>query len=425
VACRDLAVDALDEQQVRAAELVVLYVPMHTAARLASAVIPRVKQLNPRAHVCCYGLYAPMNEQYWRTLGVETVLGGEFEAGLVALVERLLRDENTPQREPVVSLERQQFAVPDRSGLPALSSYAHLVLADGTIRLGGYTEASRGCKHTCRHCPIVPVYGGRFRIVQHDVVLEDIAQQVDVGAQHITFGDPDFFNGPRHAIELVEALHTRWPHLTYDVTIKIEHLLKHADVLPVLRATGCVLVTSAVEAVDDAILAKFDKRHSRADFFRAVGLMRDVGLALNPTFVAFTPWTSLERYLDLLHVLVELDLVEHVSPIQYGIRLLIPAGSKLLDLPDVRQLVGRFDEAALCYPWSHPDPAVDRLWEDVMGIVKDGQRYKSSRRAIFQAVVQRASATRPSMGRRLATWLESLRRLPSTPIPHLSEPWYC
>ena len=241
----------------------------------------------------------------------------------------------------MISLARQQFLTPDRAGLAGLSTYAYMTMPDGHRRTVAYTEASRGCKHTCRHCPIVPVYEGTFRVVQRDVVLADIAQQVEAGAGHVTFGDPDFFNGPGHALPLVKAMHEHWPHLTYDVTIKIEHLLKQAGDLPVLRDTGCVLVTSAVESVDDAVLEILDKRHTRDDFMRAVALLRDAGLALNPTFVTFMPWTSLDGYLDLLTVLSDLDLIENVAPIQYAIRLLIPAGSKLLDLPGTRELVGR------------------------------------------------------------------------------------
>src|SRR6185437_2737087 len=200
-----------------------------------------------------------------------------------------------------------------------------------------------------------PVYGGIFRVVQAEVVLEDVAQQVAAGARHITFGDPDFFNGPGHAMRIVEALYQRFPDLTYDVTIKIEHLLKHARFIPTLRETGCVLITSAVEAVDETILAIFDKRHTRADFARAVTLCREAGIALNPTFVTFTPWTTLAGYLDLLAVIESLGLVENVAPVQYAIRLLIPEGSRLLELDQVRRLVGTFDKAALCYPWAHPD----------------------------------------------------------------------
>ena len=185
--------------------------------------------------------------------------------------------------------------MPERAGLPSLSSYAHLKMPGEKHRTVGYTEASRGCKHLCRHCPVVPVYNGHFRVVQPEVVLEDIRRQVAGGAQHITFGDPDFFNGPRHAIEIVTAIHREHPRLSYDVTIKIEHLLKHSALLPTLRDTGCLFVTSAVESVDDAILTRLDKGHTRADFIQVVRNFRAIGLALSPTFVAFTPWTTLCR----------------------------------------------------------------------------------------------------------------------------------
>src|SRR5205085_4754265 len=132
----------------------------------------------------------------------------------------------------------------DRGGLPELARYGKLRLADGSERLAGYTEASRGCRHRCRHCPIVPVYDGVFRVVQPEIVLADIRQQVAAGAQHITFGDPDFLNGPAHARKIVEAFHREFPLITYDATIKVEHLLQNADMLPLLRSPGCIFVTT-------------------------------------------------------------------------------------------------------------------------------------------------------------------------------------
>jgi radical SAM superfamily enzyme YgiQ (UPF0313 family) len=207
------------------------------------------------------------------------------------------------QPEPVVSLARLQFLTPDRAGLPRPAHYAHVVMPDGAHRSAGYTEASRGCKHLCRHCPIVPVYHGAFRVVQPEVVLADIRQQAQAGAQHITFGDPDFFNGPAHAIAIVRKLHDEFPQLTYDVTIKVEHLLNHANYLRALRETGCLFITTAVESLDDAVLRRLDKGHTRADFLRVVNLLREERLALQPTFVPFTPWTTPAAYLDLLSTL--------------------------------------------------------------------------------------------------------------------------
>jgi len=269
VVCQDLSRSRLDQQEIAAADVVAFYVPMHTATRIAAHVVQHVKALNPRAHLCFYGLYAPVNEAFLRSLGAETILGGEFEAGLLSLIRRLQtgQAQPVPQPEPVISLERQQFLVPDRQDLPPPLTYARLIMGPEQERLTGYTEASRGCKHLCRHCPIVPVYAGRFRIVQRDVVLEDIRRQVAAGAEHMTFGDPDFFNGIGHAMPLVQALHKEFPSLTYDVTIKIEHLLQQAAHLSTLRDTGCVLITSAVEAVQDRILHLLDKGHTRQDFF--------------------------------------------------------------------------------------------------------------------------------------------------------------
>ena len=251
----DAAVSPLATETLSQADLIAFYLPMHTATRLAIKYISQIRQRYPQAHLCCYGLYAPLNEAYLRRLGVKTLLGGEFEAGLLHLCSRLQKNENpesvSPQSEPVISLAHQQFLLPERGDLPELSKYAQLFWQDRPTRTVGYVEATRGCKHVCRHCPVVPVYQGKFRVVQREIVLADIRQQVAAGAEHITFGDPDFFNGIGHALPLVKALHEEFPQLSYDVTIKIEHLLYHVSSLPLLKQTGCVMVTSAVESVEE------------------------------------------------------------------------------------------------------------------------------------------------------------------------------
>ena len=419
VVCFDLSREALRDDAIRQAGFIAFYVPMHTATRLVARLIEPVCRINPGAHLCVYGLYAAVNEAYFRSLGVQTILGGEFEDALVRAVE----SRATSAAEETISLGRLRFILPDRAGLPALKQYAHLVLPDGTSRVAGYTEASRGCKHLCRHCPIVPVYKGVFRIVPRDVVLADIRQQVAAGAAHITFGDPDFLNGPAHAMAIVEELHREFPAVTYDVTIKVEHLLKHSHEVRILRDSGCLFVTTAAESVDDAVLERLDKGHTRADFLAAVKAFRELGIALQPTFVPFTPWTTLESYRDLLSVIAAQGLIENVTPIQLGIRLLIPAGSRLLELDEVRGIVGEFDPAGLLYPWKHPDPRVDALAETVQDLASEGDQLKQSRAEIF-ARIWRAAAAAAGASDSQPEW-----RLPplanSAPIPRLSEPWYC
>jgi radical SAM superfamily enzyme YgiQ (UPF0313 family) len=463
VECVDVTRDPLDDARLRSAALVGFHLPMHTATRLAAPIIARTRRINPSGRLCAYGIYAPLNEAWLRSLGVDVVFGAEFEeelarwAGPGAAVETrgaalkgcatdpaeavsAARASTTPVAQPfppslrfgvarrsarpaaaraarVVRIPRIQFLVPDRSTLPPLSRYATLRLPDGTERLVGYTEASRGCRHRCRHCPVVPVYEGQFRIVQPEVVLADIDAQVAAGARHITFGDPDFLNGPTHALRVVSALHEAHPAVSYDVTIKVEHLLRHRNLLAQLGATGCAFVTSAVESVDDQVLALLDKGHTRADFHEAVAVTRGAGLTLVPTFVAFHPWLTLEGYCDLLDTLEALDLVTHVAPIQLAIRLLVPEGSRLLEVEEMRRHLGGFDPTTLTYRWSHPDPRVDALHGEVSAIVASTPG--GDRRAVFDAIAQlaHARARLPRRGRRPAR--------DRATIPYLNEPWYC
>lgn len=434
----DLTRESLDERAVREAALIAFYVPMHTATRLAARLVEKIRALNPDAHLCFYGLYAPVNEEYLRGLGVRTILGGEFEEGLASLAARLgcvSAPENghenpqgsvngkgsAAQPEPVISLARQKFLLPDRSGMPSLGKYARVLMPSGEERVAGSTEATRGCKHLCRHCPIVPVYNGAFRVVDRDIVLADIRQQVAAGARHITFGDPDFLNGPSHSLAIVEAMHREFPELSYDATIKIEHLRKHDALLASLRDSGCLFVTSAVESVDDRVLEKFDKGHTRADFLAVVSRFRDLGMTLLPTFVPFTPWTTFEGYLDLLDVIGEQGLCENVAPVQLAIRLLVPAGSRLLELPEVSAMVGTFDSAALVYPWKHEDARVDGLAREISGLVQRGESLKLSRTEIFSHIRRTAYAT---AGKR-ALDDNAAAIAQSVPVPRLDEPWYC
>jgi radical SAM superfamily enzyme YgiQ (UPF0313 family) len=448
ITCLDLAKQKLVDDVVRDAEVVGFFLPMHTATRLALPVISRVRALNPSARLIAYGLYAPLNDALLRERGVNDVLGGEFEQDLVeaalkgcATREEALKGCATREEAiaspvavpdlatPVVfrnvaqpfraasSLPRLQFRVPAREGLLPLTRYASLQMR-GERRTAGYTEASRGCKHRCRHCPIVPVYDGRFRVVSADVVLADVRGQVLAGARHITFGDPDFFNGIRHAELVVRGFAREFPDVTYDVTIKVEHLLRHAEMLPVLRETGCAFVTTAVESVDDHVLAKLEKGHTRADFELVAGLCRDAQLPLAPTFMPFTPWTTLQGYLDLLHAIERLDLVEHVSPIQLAIRLLIPQGSRMLELEDVRRVTAPFDARSLTYPWTHADPAVDGMQAELTELV--GVKLSSSRRDVFAKVWDLAHDRAGMRAMRREVPLVS-----RAAIPYLNEPWYC
>ena len=418
----DLAVEQLDPERVRRARLVALSAPMHTALRLGLAAARRIREINPDCVLLCFGLYAQLNREYLRSQGIDAVLAGESEAALVALAERL--DAGTWQRgtEPptVPVMERLAFPMPRRAGLPTLGRYAALE-RDGRRVPAAAVEASRGCLSRCRHCPIPPVYGGRFFVVPVDVVLGDVRQVVSAGARHVTFADADFLNGPGHALRVTQALHAEFPDVTFDITAKIEHLLRHRALLPELAATGCVFVVSAVESLSNRVLTILDKGHDRADVETALGLVTAAGIALRPTFVPFTPWTTLDDYREMLDFVAVHDLIDAVDPLQYGLRLLLPPGSLLLERPELTPHLRGLEPAALSWRWQHPDPRMEALQRDVSAATRAGAAEGTDSLEMFDRVweLARAAAQAPR-GRPATQWT-----VPRPRHPRLTEPWFC
>jgi radical SAM superfamily enzyme YgiQ (UPF0313 family) len=438
----DTAVEPLPDAAVARARLVAISVPMHTALRLGALVAERVRALNPAAHIACFGLYASLNADYLLRTCADSVIGGEYEVPLLELARALEEGRSGPiegvgTREPPAApaLERGPFELPDRRALPPLERYARLCRGND-LALAGYVEATRGCLHTCLHCPITPIYRGRFVAVPREFVLADIRQQVQAGAAHITFGDPDFLNGPTHSLRIVRALHDEFPHVTFDATIKIEHILERRAIFPELRELGCAFVVSAVESLSDGVLAHLRKGHTRTDVIAALDILEAAGIPLRLSLVAFTPWTTLDDYLDVLDFVTERDLIEQVDPVQYAIRLLVPPGSALLDEPDTAHWLGPLDEAAFTYRWEHPDPRMDVLHQRVSQRVQAAQHAGEPPAQTFAAVRELAleaagRCTPVAVGAPLPATLRYQKGRGETPshsrrpLPHLTESWFC
>ncbi len=399
VRCVDLSVERWDPALVDWADRLAFSVPMHTAARLALRIAADVAK-----PVCFYGLYAAAGR------GVaDRTIAGEYEPALVRWI-----DGTSGGDEPEIQLGRDAtaFELPARDLLPPLDQYAHLALG-GEERVAGYVEASHGCAHRCRHCPIPVVYDGRIRIVAEHTVLADIARQVDAGARHITFGDPDFLNGVHHSRRVVQAMHERWPALTFDCTTKVEHILRHENIWGDMADAGCLFVVSAFEAVDDSILEQLDKGHTRADAARVVALLREHGIEVRPSFLPFTPWTTLDGVRDLLDFVADHDLVGNVDPVQYTIRLLLPKGSLLLDHPDLAPVLGPYDAERLSYTWISTEPSIDALHLQLAALVEERVAAGASIADTYLAV--RAAVGAPELI--LAASFEGR--------PRLTEPWFC
>jgi radical SAM superfamily enzyme YgiQ (UPF0313 family) len=423
----DTSVENLDDETIQQARFVGLSVPMHTALRLGEAVVKRIREQNPDATICFYGLYAWMNADYLLREYADAVIGGEYEQPLLELIERDERggDEQIDgvselNRKADPSIIRIRFPEPDRSTLPAMQHYAHLLI-DGKAVPAGYAETTRGCAHTCLHCPVVPIYNGRFFAIPRDVVLSDIRQQVQAGVGHITFGDPDFLNGPKHALRICRALHEEFPHLTFDMTTRVEHILENREHFPEFAELGCVFAISAVESISETVLQKIDKGHTKEDVVEALNILDSAGIAMRPSLLPFTPWTTMEDYIDLLEFTEQHDLIENIDPVHLSIRLLVPPGSALLKEPDAHEWVGPLDEQAYGYTWVHPDPRVDELQRQVARISEEASSCEADPYDTFDAIREAAYRLADEMPPQRP---ERPRRRWRRP-PRLSESWFC
>lgn len=409
----DLAVDQLEPDLVDWAEAVAISVPMHTAMRLATTVATRIRTRRPQLPIALYGLYAGVGEELApRT--ADPLLQGEYEPGLIDWVEGLSSGRSAGTGL-VRHLGRSDFVVPERDQLPALDRYARLEYQGRSV-LAGAVEASHGCRHRCRHCPIPAVYDGRIRVVPQGVVLADIDQLVAAGARHVSFGDADFLNAPRHSLDVLREAHHRHPDLSFDVTVKVEHIVDHETVWPELAGMGLLFVISAFESVDDQTLDILDKGHTVAGMEKAVEIIRSAGIHIRPTWLPFFPWTTTEQVAGIFAFLDRHGLVGATDPVQMAIKLLIPRGSLLETHPEVTPYLVGYDPLGLTWQWEFAHPGVETLQKELEAIASEASdcgRHATETLAQMRQVVERVS------GVDLGPIAEG------DMTPRLTESWFC
>jgi radical SAM superfamily enzyme YgiQ (UPF0313 family) len=423
----DLPVDALDW-----AEAAAISIPMHTATRLGLEAIAAVRRSRPDLPVAWHGLYAPVLSGNELVQPTDLLVAGEAIPALLAWLDSLshgaasngfgvksndavVRIELGPSRSAAASL------LPLRRDLPALDGYARLKLGETEI-LTGSVATTTGCNHRCRHCPVASIYHGRSRLVEASAVLDDVAQVVEAGAGHVSFADPDFLNRPRHALDVARRLHAEFPEVSFDATVKVEHIVRHRQLWPELASSGLLFVVSAFESVDDRVLACLDKGHSAADEAVALALVRAAGIELRPSWLPFTPWTTLETVATLLEFVAEQDLVWSTDPVQYSIRLLLPNGSLLLDEPDetlARSLRAVVDGST---QWVAFAEGVDDLQAAIAGRAEAAE--DESPDVTFAAIWDLArQAGAPLAGSPPHAGVDPW--LPGPERPRLTESWFC
>jgi len=399
----DVAVDDLADTDLDWADRIAISVPMHTATRLADSLVEAVGSHRPELPIALYGLYAGVGAS-----PVDTRLEGEYEP---ALLDWVSGEGGVSVRH----LGRSEFMVPDRHGLPGIDRYARLEHAGSTV-LAGAVEASHGCRHRCRHCPIPAVYDGRLRVVPGDEVLADIDNLVAAGAGHVTFGDADFLNAPAHSLAILERAHAAHPSLTFDATIKVEHILEHRGIWPHMAELNLLFVVSAFESVDESTLDVLDKGHTVLDMAEAVEITRSAGVRIRPTWLPFLPWTAPDDVADIFEFIDRHDLAGATDPVQMSIRLLVPAGSLLEDHPAMTPHLDEYDRPALSWKWDFAVPETAVLHKELQTIAANASD-------CGQETIATLNEMREVVSRFTGRELAPLGKVSAA--PRLSESWFC
>ena len=375
-----------------------IYASMHTASVLAEQYL-RDRKLPNKLFV--FGLYANVfSEMFSNFQSIHSFDSDELESLLEV------------QLNPNYSFKH---SVPDRTILPSITDYSHIV--DGSNNLiAGSVETTYGCKHECTHCPVPIEFKGMFKTFGTEKIITDVTNQVEEGAKHISFNDPDFFNGPKHALKILQLLNEKHPSITYDSTIKVEHILKYPDYFQELKNLNMLFVISAFETTNDHVLNILQKNHSSNDLNKAVELSLENNIDIRPTWMPFSPWTEQNDLISIIKLIENYKLRETVDPIQLTIKLLVPKNSLILKRPEMKEYLLDYDPASFSYAWKYKFPNIDNIQNE-----------------LFTYVLQHESENEYAQYLGLVDILEShtnetllnSEKYSQRIVPKLSETWFC
>ena len=424
----DLSTQKINSKYIQNCDFIAFSTPMHTALTIAVEATKIIRKVNKKCHICFYGDYADLNSNYLLKNIADSCLSGETQKSILEIIKSIetssneVTDKQNRYKKRIRLIEKPDFSIPERSLLPPLSNYNKLINGQNHITTAA-VETSKGCKHQCLHCPITPIFKGRFFVVPKEIVLSDIKNLHSKGARHITFTDPDFLNGPKHSLRILREMNNLFPEMTFDFTAKVEHLIKHKDIFTEFRQLGCLFIVTALESLNTKILRKLIKGHSKKDFLEVLKNARENEISIRPSLIAFTPWTTPKDYIELLNFIEENDLIYEIEPIQMSIRLLIPPESSLLQLKDLKKYLVDFEPEKFSHTWKHPNSKMELLNLKISGIVEKHESLNKDALETFTAIKKEFSKIFPEITNKENITIRAKRV--SVKPPKLTESWFC
>mmetsp|Transcript_156 Transcript_156/g.503 ORF Transcript_156/g.503 Transcript_156/m.503 type:complete len:425 (+) Transcript_156:2547-3821(+) len=380
----DAYVEGYDIEKLKEYDTIIMPVPLFDSLNSAIQLTKELEEAGSKAETVMFGQYATINAPYLTGRYADHVVSGEWEVPLVSLMNQREGSKDpsvnvyskgaaSPEKTVQMLKLRGTMAKPIRHAAPNLTKYPqpHLANLMGEEKVVGGIELTRGCHHKCTYCSVFSAYDGKVLLGDIDQIIEDIDAMVDQGMEHMTFIDAEFFNATRRSFDALARIHQRHPTLTYDFTTRVDHILENRDRLSELRDQGVRVITSALEFPKNEVLQQVAKEVDVDDLKESVRLVQNSGITLNPTFIMFNPWVTLDDFPKFHDFLVETNMENSVDPVQFETRLHLYKGSPLLKNDTIKAL--RLEEHEFYYDWFHPDERVDELFRASVTPAVEGQ----------------------------------------------------
>ena len=352
--------------------LVVFSAPVFESLRGTTSLAADLRRARPATSIGFVGTYATLNADALLKKYADWVILGDFEESLVRICEKGGRVDDIRNISGVLGQSGKassvrglsEWYVPDRSILPSMSDYDYQPATKFFSRpvTVGNIETARGCRFKCSYCSVFAAYQGKVSVVPTDVVMGDIEQVVSAGAEHVCFVDAEFLNAPSHSMEIVRRMHSRFPHLTFDFTSRADLIAADRSRLREFVECGAKWVTSAFEFPKKKILQVFNKGFGPEQLDATLGIAKDVGLVVNPTFVLFNPWVSADEIKGASRYIADREL--QVEDVQFTTRLWLYKGSPMLSDWEIQSRITK--EHEFHYEWRHRDIEVEEMFATMM-----------------------------------------------------------
>lgn len=376
--CLDTFVDYPEESAFADVDLLAISLQLFQSVEASVELAKMARRANPTMIIAMFGQHANIHAERLVGKYCDYVIRGDWEPAIVGLARKVRGEEVElelpglcqPGHISAPYIHRDDYLPPARHLLPELLKYNYQEFEKfqndpSKRKVVANVETARGCHHACTYCSVFAATGRKVNIIPQDVVMADIRQVVEMGASHICFVDADFINSKVHGLNVVRQMHKEFPHLSFDITTRADHILDNKETLLELRDLGLEFVTSALEFPTQRVLDAVDKELTMEQVDQAIAYCHEIGVKMNPTFIMFNPWVNLEDLMYFREWIERVGLAQTVDPVQFETRLYLYKGSPLLNNEDIKKLE-LTEEGEFKVEWKHSDPRVDQLFRETV-----------------------------------------------------------